>query len=267
MLKVFIAGATGWAGSALSKAVYASSDMELVGALSRSHSGKNLAEVLNLGQGGIPIFKDINEAIEKTNFDIMVEYTSPLVAKHNIISALKQSRRVVVGTSGLTVSDYEEIESVAKDYSTSVLAVGNFSITAVLLQKFSEMAVKYVPNLEVIEYGHEDKLDAPSGTVRELVNKLSQQLKSPNIHVPDEKVIGVKETRGGTINGLKVHAIRLPSYMISVETIFALEDERLTIRHDSGRNANPYVRGAMLAIQKVSTFKGLKRGLDSVIDF
>lgn len=157
MIKVFIAGATGWAGSELSKGVFQSKEMQLVGGISRKHKGENLSEVLNLGNGNIPIFENIDTALAITDFDVLVEYTSPEIGKKNIIAAVKKGKSVVVGTSGLTNEDYEEIEKLAIENNTSVLAVGNFAITVVLLQKFSELAAKYIPNFEIIDYAHEDK--------------------------------------------------------------------------------------------------------------
>lgn len=266
MIKVFIAGATGWAGSELSKGVFQSKQMQLVGALSRKHKDKNLADVLNLGKGDIPIFENIETALAKTDFDVLVDYTRPEIGKKNIIATIKKGKSVVVGTSGLTNEDYIEIEKIALENNTSVLAVGNFAITVVLLQKFSEMAAKYIPNFEILDYAHEDKIDSPSGTARELAHRLSQ-IQKPTVHVSNNELVGEKESRGANLDGVQVHSVRLPGYVISIESIFGLKDEKLTIRHDSGSSAEPYVKGALLAIEKVGTFKGLKRGLDTVMEF
>ncbi|MDG3581441.1 4-hydroxy-tetrahydrodipicolinate reductase [Galbibacter pacificus] len=266
MIKVFIAGGTGWAGSALSKGVFNHEKMELVGALSRSHKGENLAEILDLGSTNIPIYENIETALDETDFDVLVDYTKPDVAKKNILTSLKKGKKVVVGTSGLTEKDYSEIEKVANENKTSVLAVGNFAITVVLLQKFSEMAAKYIPNFEIIDYTHEDKIDAPSGTARELAHRLSK-VQKPNKFVTEDELIGDKSSRGANLNDVQIHSVRLPGHVISIETIFGLKDEKLSIRHDSGASAVPYVKGGLLAIEKIGTFKGLRRGLDSIMDF
>ena len=264
-IRVCIAGATGWAGSALSRGVCQCQNMELVSAVSRRHSGKNLAEVLNLGTADIPVFDRVEAALE-ISCDVLVEYTQPDVAKNHIMTALGKAVDVVVGTSGLTDADYLDIEKVALDHHASVLAVGNFAITAVLMQKFSEMAAKYIPNFEIIEFAHEDKVDAPSGTARELAGRLSK-VQSPNVFVSEKELVGAKESRGAKINGIQIHSVRLPGYVISIESLFGLTDEKLSIRHDAGSGAQPYVKGALLAIEKVKTFKGLRRGLDTVMDF
>ncbi|EJL74840.1 4-hydroxy-tetrahydrodipicolinate reductase [Chryseobacterium populi] len=266
MIKVFIAGATGWAGSELSKGVFKQEGMKLAGGLSRSHNGQNLAEILNLGNEEIPVFDTIEKALDSVDFDVLFDYTKPDIAKTNILAALKRGKRVIVGTSGLTTEDYSEIEKAANENKTSVLAVGNFAITVVLLQKFAEIAAKYIPNYEIIDYAHEHKIDTPSGTVRELAHRLAQ-IQKPTVYVPTDQLIGEKETRGAEMEGVHVHSVRLPGYVIAVETIFGLKDEKLIIRHDSGTSAEPYVKGALLAIEKIGTFTGLKRGLDTVMDF
>lgn len=266
MIKVFIAGATGWAGSELSKGIFHNNKMQLVGALSRKHKGQNLSDILHLKDVEIPIFDDIEKALSEVDFDVLVDYTRPEVGKRNIIATLKKGKSVVVGTSGLTNEDYAEIEKTASDNDTSVLAVGNFAITVVLLQKFAEMAAKYIPNYEIIDYAHQDKIDSPSGTARELAHRLSQIQKAA-VHVSNDELLGDTASRGANLDSVQVHSVRLPGYVISIETIFGLKDEKLTIRHDAGAGAQPYVQGALLAIEKVRTFKGLKRGLDTVMEF
>jgi hypothetical protein len=138
-------------------------------------------------------------------------------------------------------------------------------LTVVLLQKFAEAAARLIPQWEIIDYAHDDKVDAPSGTARELAYRLSK-VRSPVHTVPLEKTVGPRETRGATVSGSQVHSLRLPGYVISAEIIFGMPDQRLSIRHDSGGSARPYVDGALLAIRKVSTLTGVHRGLDTVLD-
>ena len=265
MIKVFIAGGTGWAGSELSKAVFKHPNMQLTGVLSRTHAGKNLAEILDLGTTHIPIFDTIETALHEVEFDVLVEYTKPEAAKFNIDAAIKKGKSVVIGTSGLIADDYVEIEKATDENNASVLAVGNFAITVVLLQKFAEIAANYIPNFEILDYAHEDKIDSPSGTARELAHRLSKQ-RRPDVPISEDELVGEKASRGADLDGVQVHSIRLPGHVISIEAIFGLKDEKLTLRHDSGTSAEPYVKGALLAIEKVGTFKGFKRGLDSVMD-
>lgn len=265
-LRVCVAGATGWAASELCKGIWATDDLELVSAVSRTHAGKQLHEVIQPeGNKPVPVFASMSEAL-KIPCDVMVEYTSPQTAKQNILHALAAGVNVVVGTSGLSDADYQEIALEADKRRKSVLAVGNFAISVVLLNRFASMAAKYMPYWEIIDYAKQTKVDAPSGSALELSERLSR-VGRPKVDVSMADTKGVKETRGANIHGMHVHSVRLPGFVISLEAIFGLEDEKLTIRHDAGATAKPYVAGALLAIRNVGSFTGLKRGLDSVMEF
>lgn len=117
---------------------------------------------------------------------------------------------------------------------------------------------------EIIDYASDVKQDAPSGTTRELAFRLSE-VRRPKVTHPVEETIGKKDSRGTSLNGIQVHSIRLPGYVISVEAIFGAQDERLTIRHDAGSGAEPYIQGTLLAIRKVRDRVGLIRGLDKIM--
>ena len=263
-IRVCLAGATGWAGSALARAIAETTDLILVSAISRTHAGRSLGVALGEPALNVPVMSTAVEALTH-RCDVFVEYTSPDIAKSNILAALDHGAHVVVGTSGLTQDDHAEIDAVARDRRRGVLACGNFALTAVLLQRFAEIAAKFIPQWEIIDYAHDDKKDAPSGTVRELADRLAR-VRSPEPTIPVDHTVGSKEARGLTLAGSQVHSLRLPGFVISFEILFGMPDQRLSIRHDSGTSALPYVDGALLAIRKVSTLVGLHRGLDSVLD-
>jgi len=260
-----MAGATGWAGTELSKGIYRSQDMELAAAISRSNAGKTLGEVIGIEGLSAPIFGNVEDALQARP-DVFVEYTKPSVAKQHVLSALRSGVHVVIGTSGLSSKDYDEIDEVANNVNRGVLAVGNFALTVVLLQKFAEMAAKHIPHWEIIDDAHSGKKDVPSGTARELANRLSKTQES-KLDVPMDEIDGPKETRGARLQGTQVHSIRLPGYVISIDAIFGMPGQKLILRHESGTSAEPYVSGALLAIREVSKLVGLHRGLDSVMKF
>jgi 4-hydroxy-tetrahydrodipicolinate reductase len=264
-LKLCLAGATGWAGSELARGIAAAGDLALVAAVARRHAGQRLADVLGERRLAAPIFASAAEALAQP-CDVFVEYTHPDSAKANILAALAHGAHVVVGTSGLTDEDYAQIDAVAREHQRGVLACGNFALTAVLLIKFAEMAAKLIPQWELIDYASAGKPDAPSGTVRELATRLGR-VRQPRLEVPLERTVGLRETRGGTLAGSQVHALRLPGFVIGAEAIFGLPDQTLTIRHNAGSSAKPYVDGALLAIRKVSGLVGLHRGLDAVLEW
>ena len=263
-VRVCLAGATGWAGSELARGIAAASDLRLACAVSRNHAGRSVGEVLGIEGLRAPIFATAREALA-SGCDVFVEYTKPDSAKGHVLAALEAGAHVVVATSGLSDADYAQIDAAAQRAQRGVLACGNFALTVVLMQKFAEAAARVLPHWEVIDYAHDDKPDSPSGTARELAFRLSK-VRAPAHKVPVESTRGVKEARGGNVSGTQVHSLRLPGYLLSTEIVFGLPDQRLSIRHDTGHSAKPYVDGALLAIRKVPGLRGLHRGLDTVLD-
>jgi len=262
-IRLCIAGAPGWTGRALASSILTTSDIQLVSAIARRQAGTDLGAVLGRDPLAIPIVASIEEALA-TSFDVLIDFTEPTTLKERVFTALDNGVRVVIGTSGLTASDYQEIEQHVLKRKLGVIAAGNFSITAALAKHFALIAARYLPAREIVEYASAQKHDVPSGTARELAEALSAV--TPNqIGIPLEQIHGPKEARGAAIEGTQVHSIRLPSFTISFETIFGLPDERLSIRHDSGTSAEPYVSGAILAIRKAMEVQGLVRGLDQLL--
>jgi len=266
-IRVVVAGATGWVGKALVPAILAVEDFALSGAVARNSAGADAGTALGIGPVGVAIVATLEEAL-KTPSDVVVDYTKPHSVKAHVLTAIERGRHVVVGTSGLGADDYAEIGKAAEAQGVGVIAAGNFSITATLLKRFALMAAKYVPDVEVIDYASAKKPDAPSGTARELAEALAE-IRGASTARPQDDVSGIAATRGAAVGsgqGVQVHALRLPSYVLSCEALFGLPDERLTIRHDAGSSAAPYVAGTLLAIRRVVGIKGLVRGLDRLID-
>ena len=264
MLKVCLAGATGWAGSELARGIAAADDLALVSAVSRKHAGRKLGVVLGDDRLDAPVFATAAEALARP-CDVFVEYTTAASAKANVLSALEHAAHVVVGASGLTDADYAEIDALARERGRGVLACGNFALTVVLLQKFAELAARYVPSWEIIDYGYAGKPDAPSGTACELAARMAK-VRRPEIAVPVSKTVGQPEARGAALSGTQIHSVRLPGFVLGVDVIFGMPEQTLVLRHSAGSSAKPYVDGALLAIRKVSTLVGVHRGLDAVLD-
>lgn len=263
-LNVCIAGATGWVGKPLCLAVSEADDLILVGAVSRTHNGRNLKDALGDSSLDLTISGSVAEALA-TPTDVLVDYTKADVVKANVMTAIRRGVHVVIGSSGLTDEDFIEINQAALDHKVGVIATGNFAITAVLLQRFACEAAKYLSHWEIIDYASDDKEDAPSGTARELAFRLSE-IRKPEVTHAIAETLGEKESRGTTLNGSQIHSIRLPSYVISAEAIFGAKDERLVIRHEAGSGATPYIQGTLFAIRKVKNYVGLVRGLDKIMD-
>jgi 4-hydroxy-tetrahydrodipicolinate reductase len=263
MIRVCVAGVTGWTGSAVAKSILQSKDFQLVSAVARKAAGKDVGEVLGLQKAGITVKPNLDDALTDP-IDVLIEYTHASAVKKHVLTALSKNVRVVIGSSGLSAADFEEIERVTEERKLAVIAAGNFSITAALAKRFALLAAQYLPTWEIIDFADPHKPDAPSGTTRELAELLFH-VKPNQVAVAVESTVGMKEARGASVAGAQVHSVRLPGYKLSFETLFGLPDERLTIRHDAGESAMPYVQGTLLAAQKVMHISGLIRGMDKLL--
>lgn len=263
MIRVCVAGATGWTGSAVTKAILNSPEFELTAAIARRRVGEDVGTVLGLAPSGVSICSNIDDALAN-EIDVLIDYTDPESVKTRVVECLQRGIRVVIGTSGLDAQDYAEIGNEAARRRLGVISAGNFSITAALAKHCALMAAKYLPSWEIIDYADAAKPDAPSGTTRELAEELAAvRTNAKRIEIDD--TIGLKEARGVSVAGTQVHSLRLPGYVISFETVFGLPDERLTIRHDAGTGAEPYVAGTLLAAREVMNVTGIIRGLDRLL--
>ena len=254
-IRVCLAGATGWIGKPLAEAIVAASDLQLVAAVARTSAGQRLGDVVISGSVAAAL---------KVPFDVFVDYTTAAAVRQNVLDAIAAERHVVIGSSGLSDTDYAEIDRAARAKNVGVIAVGNFAISAALLQRFAKEAARHMPTWEMIDYAHDSKVDAPSGTARELAWALSQ-VGAPQWEVPLDQTVGPRESRGATISGSQIHSIRAPGFTIGLEVIFGREDERLTIRYEGGVGAAPYIAGTLTAIRRVRDFVGVTRGLDGIL--
>jgi 4-hydroxy-tetrahydrodipicolinate reductase len=247
MTNVCVAGITGWTGSAVARGIRAADDLALVGGIARSGGGGI----------GVPVHTSIDGALD--GVDVLVEYTSHEVAKAHTLAALERGIGVVIGSSGLTAEDFAEIEAAAT--GAGVIASGNFSLTAAMMQAAALLAARHLPSWEVIDYASATKPDVPSGTARELAEKLGASQVGRSV----AEVAGPREARGADVAGTQVHSVRLPSFVVSTEVVFGLPDERLTIRHDAGSTPDPYVGGTLLAVRRVVGMTGVVRGLAELL--
>src|SRR5262245_23099321 len=148
-IRVCVAGVSGWTGSEVARAVLASSEFELSGAIARRSAGRDAGEVLGVSGNGVKVSATLAEALARPT-DVLVDYTTPDTVKTRTLDALARGVRVVIGTSGLTAADYADIERAATTAGRGVVAAGNFSLTAALLKRFALIAAEYLPSREII---------------------------------------------------------------------------------------------------------------------
>lgn len=264
-IRVCIAGVTGQVGRELAAAVAASVDLELVGGVARSSARIRLSDALPAIDADFLIARTLAEALE-VHTDVVVDFTDPRVVKTHVLEAITHRVHVVIGTSGLSEPDFADIDRAARDHGVGVIAAGNFSLPAALMLRFAETAARHLPSWEVIDYAGAEKIDAPSGTARELAARLGGRGGGrPEIDVPVDDTVGERSSRGALLGGTPVHSVRLPGHTIGAEVLFGRAGERLSIRYDGGPGAEPYIAGALLAVRRVREWVGLRRGLDRLL--
>jgi 4-hydroxy-tetrahydrodipicolinate reductase len=261
-LAICVAGATGWTGRALVEGVLDAPDLRLAGAVSRSAAGRDLGEALGREPLGVEVRGRVAEALD--GVDVLIDFTSAGAAKAIALAAIDAGVAVVIGTSGLTADDFAEIDAAARERGVGVVAAGNFSLTAAMCQAGALLAARHLPQWEVIDYASAGKPDVPSGTARELAERLGA-VRPPEPAYPIARLHGPQEARGATVAGTQVHSVRLPGFVVSTEVVFGLPDERLTIRHDAGGTPEPYVAGTLVAARRAPELVGLTRGLDTLL--
>ena len=252
MTRVCIAGITGWTGRAIAAAIDAADDLELVSGVSRSAAGEER------------VYATVAEALAAAPADVLVDFTSAEAVKSNVQAALDARVAVVVGSSGLTAADYEEIDEHARRTGVGVIAAGNFSLLAALLVCCAAQIARHVPAWEIVDYASAEKPDVPSGTSRELAERLAE-VRRPVVGRPLESLQGPVEARGAGVAGSQIHSVRLPSFVVSTEVVFGAPGERLVLRHDPNESPEPYVAGTLYAIRAVGDRVGLTRGLDVLL--
>jgi 4-hydroxy-tetrahydrodipicolinate reductase len=237
-------------------------DLELVSAVTRSAADRDLGEALGGDPLGVPVYRTVAEAVD--GVEVLIDYTSATAVKENALAAIEAGVAVVIGSSGLGADDFEEIDTLARERSVGVIASGNFSLTAAMCQAAALLAARHLPYWEVVDYADAAKPDVPSGTSRELAERLAE-VRRPEVGYPIDELHGPQEARGATVAGTQIHSVRLPSFVVSTEVVFGLPDERLIIRHDAGGTPTPYVEGTLLAVRRVPRLVGLTRGLDTLL--
>lgn len=254
MIKVLVSGALGRMGRTVVDAVKNDSELELVGAV----------DIFGGEVDGMKVETDLNSALENCNPDVMVDFTRPDSVFKNVMIALEKKVSPVVGTTGLSDEQKNQIREAAEKNNTPAFIAPNFAIGAVLMMLLSQKVAKYMPDVEIIELHHDKKLDAPSGTA-ELTAKMIAEVREKHFQGNPDETEKIPHARGADYEGMKIHSVRLPGYVAHQEVIFGGLGQTLTIRHDSmGRDS--FMPGVVLACKKVRELKGLTVGLDKILD-
>lgn len=212
----------------------------------------------------IPFVSDVETAIRDYQPDVLVDFTTPQTVKQNMLTAISSGVRPVVGTTGLSQQEVDELSALSAKNNVGAIIAPNFAIGAVLMMKFAKEAAKYMPHVEIIELHHDQKLDAPSGTAiktAQLIEESRQEMKQGH---PDEKEI-IEGSRGGYYSGFRIHSVRLPGLVAHQEVLFGALGQTLSIRHDS-INRESFMPGVNMAVKKVMNLQELVYGLENLMD-
>ena len=263
MIRVVLAGAAGKMGKEVVKAIQGAGDIQLVGAASPLHTGTDAGELAGVGPCGVLIESDLAALLAEARPDVMIDFTTPEAVKGNAILALEAGVRPVIGSTGLSPADLDELRALTEAKGLGALVAPNFAIGALLMMEFAARAAKYFDHAEVIELHHNQKLDAPSGTAFKTVEAMAQvQARFGATNVPEtEKLEGV---RGGEYAGIRVHSVRLPGMLAHQEVLFGGLGQVLTIRHDA-MSRECYMPGVLLGVREVMRLSGLTYGLEHVL--
>jgi 4-hydroxy-tetrahydrodipicolinate reductase len=269
-IPVVVNGAGGKMGREVIKAVSAAPDMMLVGAVDRNpnYRGQDVGELAGCGALEIPVLDDLQSvlvlATQETVQGVMVDFTHPDGVYENVRSSIAYGVRPVVGTTGLSDEQMQDLADFAEKASTGCLIVPNFSIGMVLLQQAVLQAAQYFDHLEIIELHHNQKADAPSGTALKTAAMLSELGKTYNPSQVKETET-IRGARGGIVGeNINVHSIRLPGLIAHQEVIFGAKGEIYSLRHDTS-DRSCYMAGVLLAIRKVTQLKSLVYGLEKIL--
>lgn len=264
-IKVAIAGARGRMGQEAVHTVMKDQNMELVSVLDYKEVGETLADTKLFPQTfTVPIFMDLANLSNKTKPDVLVDLTSPESVYQHTREALELGIRPVVGTTGFSDEELKELSAYSAENGIGCIIAPNFAIGAVLMMKFAEQAAKYLPDIEIIEMHHDQKLDAPSGTAMKTASLIADQRITHNQGHPREKET-LTGARGANYDGMRIHSVRLPGLVAHQQVLLGGEGQLLTIRHDSF-NRGSFMSGVALSINKVMGLENLVYGLENIID-
>ncbi|MEW5856782.1 MAG: 4-hydroxy-tetrahydrodipicolinate reductase [Cyanobacteriota bacterium] len=269
-IPVVVNGAAGKMGREVVKAVAQANDMTLLGAIDRTleYQGQDVGEVAGCEPLEVPIVSDLQGmlvlATQEKQQGVMVDFTHPDSVYENVRTAIAYGIRPVVGTTGLSPQQIQELAEFADKASTGALIIPNFSIGMVLLQQAAVQASQYFDHVEIIELHHNQKADAPSGTAlqtAQMLGELGKTYNPPTVK-ETEKLPGARGSQAD--EGIRIHSVRLPGLIAHQEVMFGAPGQIYTLRHDTS-DRSCYMPGVLLAIRKVLQLKSLVYGLEKIL--
>jgi len=260
-LRVVIHGVSGRMGQEVLRALLSTPDLVPVGGIHR----RALAPTFPLpgGKGVIPLAPSLGVLLEQVPADVVVDFTTAEGCLQAARTALPRRIPLVTGTTGLSPAALEEMDRLAREHGVGVIAAPNFALGAVLLIHLARLVGKYFDYAEIIEAHHEAKVDAPSGTALAIAHALVEGRGKPFSRPrPEKEPVG--GSRGAEVQGVGIHALRMPGRLAHHEVVLGAAGQTLSLRHDT-LTRECYMPGVLLALRRVTAYKGLVFGLDKVL--
>jgi 4-hydroxy-tetrahydrodipicolinate reductase len=247
-------------GSTVCQAVADDPELDLVAAVDPHHAGLDLREVTKVAVDDIQIGAGVQSFADE-DLDVVVDFTEVEAARSNLAWLAEHGVHAVVGTTGFTEDDYASFE--AAFTSSNCVIAPNFAIGAVLMMRFAETAAPYFETAEVVEYHHDDKADAPSGTAVLTAERMAEA-SSEWADDPTTNEV-VEQARGGRgPGGIPVHSVRLRGLVAHQEVLLGTTGQSLTLRHDS-YDRSSFMPGVVMAVKLVADHPGVTVGLDVLL--
>jgi 4-hydroxy-tetrahydrodipicolinate reductase len=257
-IKVLVHGAAGRVGQEVVRAVCGEPGMALVGGVDVKATGDTLA----LPDGTIvPFTTTLADILESTEPDVMVDFTVAKASMPAVRTAAQKNVNMVIGTTGFSAAELDEIKKLAEANEIGIVAAPNFALGAVLMMHLAKIAGKFMDHAEIIELHHDKKIDAPSGTALQTAQAMIKARGKPFLPPSSGEHT---DSRGKNIADINIHSVRLPGLMAHQEVIFGAAGQTLSIRHDT-INRECYMPGVLLAIKAVVQQKGFIYGLDKLL--
>jgi 4-hydroxy-tetrahydrodipicolinate reductase len=260
MIRVGVFGAGGRMGTTVCRAVLDAPDLELVAAVDPLHAGIDLDQ-LGVHDTHLQIAPKAS-ALRDAGADVGIDFTVIDAARENIAWCAEHGVHAVVGTSGFGEDELADLgDRFARSKANAVIAP-NFAIGAVLMMRFAELAAPYFESVEIIELHHDQKIDSPSGTAVLTAQRIAAASKEWGDD-PTTKIVA-EGARGGLVDGIPVHALRVRGMVASQEVLLGTTGQTLSIRHDT-YDRSSFMPGVLLAVHKVAEIPGLTIGLDALL--
>ncbi len=248
-------------GTTVCQAVIAAPDLELVAAVDPHHSGRELAG-LGVPHSSLTIAPSA-DALADGGAEVAVDFTVVDAARGNVEWCAAHDVHAVVGTTGFSDDDLVRFGELFTSSGANAVIAPNFTIGAVLMMRFAELAARWFETAEVVEIHHDRKIDAPSGTAMLTAQRMAAA-GGEWAADPTERVVA-QGARGGHVGGIGVHSLRLRGVFAHQEVVLGTDGQTLTIRHDS-YDRTAYMPGVLLAVRQVASRPGLTVGLDALLD-